>query len=183
MDFEQVLKALLAEFDRLRIRYAAIGGFALGVLGVPRATVDLDFLVHRDDLDTLHEILERLGYLRRVRTENVSHYDHRDAAWGALDFVHAFRRASLEMLGRAKEVPIFDGTATVRVAQAEDVIGLKVQAMVNDPGRRSGELHDIERLMRLHGGRLDWARIQAFYELFDLREEGQQMQRRFGHAE
>jgi len=87
------------------------------------------------------------------------------------------------MLKRANQVPIFDRAATVRVAQPEDVIGLKVQAMVNDPDRRIGELDDIQRLMRLHGDRLDWTRIQAFYEVFELGEEGQQMQRRFGHAE
>lgn len=50
VNFERVLEALLAEFDRRRIRYAAIGGFALGVLGYPRTTIDLDFLVHKDDL-------------------------------------------------------------------------------------------------------------------------------------
>jgi len=33
MDFELVLKALLTEFDRHQIRYAAIGAFALGFLG------------------------------------------------------------------------------------------------------------------------------------------------------
>jgi len=183
VDFEQVLKVLLTEFHRLQIRYAAIGGFALGVLGVPRATADLDFLVHREDLDELHEALGRLGYVRRVSTENVSHYDHPDASWGGLDFVHAFRKASLGMLERARAVSVFHGTTTVRVAQPEDVIGLKVQAMVNDPGRRSGEVDDIERLMRLYGARLDWTRILAFYELFELGEEGRQMQRRFGHVQ
>jgi len=39
VDFELVLKRLLAEFDGDRIRYAVIGGFALGVLGVPRQTL------------------------------------------------------------------------------------------------------------------------------------------------
>lgn len=183
MNFEQVLRALLAEFDRLQSRYAAIGGFALGVLGVPRATADLDFLVHRDDLDTLHDALTRLGYVRRVRTENVSHYQHPDASWGGLDFVHAFRKPSLEMLERAKQVLIFDGTATVRVAQAEDVIGLKVQAMVNNPDRRIWEQADIERLMTVHRERLDWTRILGFYELFELAEEGRELRRRFGYAE
>ena len=50
MDFALVMKTLLVEFDRLNIRCAAIGGFALGLLGAPRQTMDLDFLVHRDDL-------------------------------------------------------------------------------------------------------------------------------------
>ena len=48
MDFEQVLKTLLDGFDRLRIRYAVCGGFAL--------------LVHRDDMKSLHEAKRCGGY-------------------------------------------------------------------------------------------------------------------------
>ena len=40
MDFEKVLKALLAEFERRHIRYAAIGGFAIVTLGITRTTAD-----------------------------------------------------------------------------------------------------------------------------------------------
>jgi hypothetical protein len=87
------------------------------------------------------------------------------------------------MLGRVKHIPIFAGTQTVRVAQPEDVIGLKVQAMVNNPERRTRELADIERLMALYGPRLAWTRIQEFFELFDLGEEGHALKERFGHAQ
>jgi hypothetical protein len=117
VDFALVMKSLLAEFDRLNIRCAAIGGFALGLLGSPRQTMDLDFLVHRDDLSKL-----------------------------------------------------------------EDVIGLKVQAMFNDPTRRSQEVADIERLAMLYGQRLDWDRIEEFYDLFGLGEEAKALQDRFGYA-
>jgi len=55
VDFELVLNTLISEFSRLKIRSVAIGGFALGVLGAPRQTLDLDFLVHRDDLAKLDE--------------------------------------------------------------------------------------------------------------------------------
>ena len=182
MDFEHVLRTLLAEFSRLQIRYAAIGGFAMGVLGVARATMDLDFLVHRDDLDKLHGVLIPLGYQRLVHTENVSQYRHSDRLWGSVDFVHAFRKFSLAMLSRAKSYPVFGGTQTVRVVGPEDVIGLKAQAMVNDPDRRTQELADIERLMALYGQRLDWERIQEYYELFNLGEEAKQLKKRYGHA-
>ncbi len=183
MDFEHVLRTLLEEFRRLEIRYAAIGGFALGVLGVPRATMDLDFLVHRDDLDKLHGALAFFGYQRFVLTENVSQYRHSDGLWGSVDFIHAFRGASLAMLARAKSYPVFGGTQTVRIADPEDVIGLKVQAMVNDPDRRTQEIADIERLMGSYSGRLDWERIQEYYELFNRGEEGKQLRKRYGHAE
>jgi hypothetical protein len=45
MDFGAVLKAVAEEFTRAEIAYALIGGFAMAVLGVPRATGDLDRLL------------------------------------------------------------------------------------------------------------------------------------------
>jgi hypothetical protein len=182
MDFERVLKALLVEFRRHKIRYAAIGGFALGVLGYSRATMDLDFLVHRDDLEKLHERLTALGYERLMATENVSHYQHRVEAWGGIDFVHAFRKVSLSMLARARNYKVFGGKQTLRAAGPEDVIGLKVQAMVNDPERKPQEVADIEMLMRLYGAKLDWQRIADFYDTFGLKDEADRLKQRFGHA-
>ena len=182
MDFERVLKALLMEFERHQIRYATIGGFAIGILGVPRTTMDLDFLVHRDDMSKLHTALTSLGYQRLVHTENVSQYRHPDDVWGSVDFVHAFRKVALGMLDRTKSYPVFGGIQVVRVVDPEDVIGLKVQAMVNDPDRRTQELADIERLMTLHGQRLDWERIQEYYDLFNLGEEAKQLRKQYGHA-
>ena len=182
MDFERVLRALLADFDYQQIRYAAIGGFALGVLGVPRATIDLDFLAQRDDLDKLHIVLTPLGYQRYVQTENVSQYRHAETLWGSVDIVHAFRKAALGMLSRAKSFPIFGGAQEVRVINPEDVIGLKVQVMVNDPDRRPQEMADIERVMAAYGQRLDWQRIDEFYQLFDLSDDARRLRQRFEHA-
>jgi Uncharacterised nucleotidyltransferase len=182
VDFALVMKSLLAEFDRLNIRCAAIGGFALGLLGSPRQTMDLDFLVHRDDLSKLDETLTALGYQRVFHTENVSQYRHDTDAWGSIDVIHAFRQVSLAMLQRAKSYPAFGGTQSVRAVDPEDVIGLKVQAMFNDPTRRSQEVADIERLAMLYGQRLDWDRIEEFYDLFGLGEEAKALKDRFGYA-
>jgi hypothetical protein len=52
------------------------------------------------------------------------------------------------------------------VAGPEDVIGLKVRAMVNDPERKAQELADIETLMRLYRSKVDWNRIEEFYDAF-----------------
>lgn len=182
VDFELVLKRVLAEFDRDQIRCAVIGGFALGVLGVPRQTMDLDFLVHRDDLTKLDIKLASLGYERVFHTENVSQYRHRDGAWGSLDFIHAFRQISLAMLQRAKSYPVFGATQNVKAVDAEDLIGLKVQAMCNDSTRTAQERADIERLMTHYGKRLEWERIEEYYELFGLGEEAKRLRERFGCA-
>ena len=183
MDFELVLRTLITEFARLRIRCAAIGGFALGVLGVPRQTMDLDFLVHRDDLEKLDGALTALGYSREFQSENVSQYRHPDLAWGSVDFIHAFRNISLAMLERAKDYPALGGNQSLRTAQPEDIIGLKVQAMKNDPERWSLEQNDIERLMARYGSQLDWDRIQEFYDVFGLSEEARKLRGRFDRAE
>lgn len=181
MDFERVLRGLLPAFDRDGIRYGLIGGFALGALGVPRATADLDFLVHRDDLNRLDTILTFCGYVRAFGSENVSQYANPDDTWGAVDFVYAWRPISLAMLQRAIVKPIFLGTLQARVLQPEDVIGLKVQAMVNDPLRRPKETADIEALAGAYGARLDWPRLSEYYDLFGLRAEWEELRKR--HAQ
>jgi hypothetical protein len=183
MEFETVLRGLLTGLERDRIRYGVIGGFALGVLGVPRATLDLDLLVHRDDLASFHDLMVGLGYTRAVATENVSHYRHADEVWGAVDVLHAFRAPSVAMLARAHPVPVFGGAMTMAVLEPEDVIGLKVQAMANDPRRRAQDVADIEALMARYRTRLDWARIREYFELFGLSEDVAMLAERFGHAE
>lgn len=183
MDFEIVLKTLISEFARLKIRCAVIGGFALGVLGVPRQTLDLDFLVHRDDLEKLDKALTILGYSRVFHSENVSQYRHRDSAWGSVDFIHAFRNISLAMLDRAENYPALGGKQSLKTTQPEDLIGLKVQAMSNDPERMAQERNDIERLMARYGRRLNWDRIQEFYDLFGLGDEAKRLRERFDYAQ
>lgn len=165
------------------IRHAAIGGFALGILGTPRQTMDLDFLVNRDDLEKLDGVLSPLGYTLAFRSENVSQYNHREPAWGGLDFVHAFRTISVGMLDRAKSLPALDGKLLLKTAQAEDVIGLKVQAMFNDPQRRAQDQRDIEGLMERYGAQLDWNRIVSYYEAFGLAAEVHALREKFDHAQ
>jgi len=183
VDFELVLTRLLIEFSKHHIRYAAIGGFALGVLGAPRQTLDLDFLVHRDDLEKLDAALMDLGYRRVFQSDNVSQYRHPDLVWGSVDFIHAFRKISLAILERAREYPAVGGRQSLKTAQPEDLIGLKVQAIFNDPERKAQEQNDIERLMALYGRKLDWDRIEEFYGVFDSAAEAQKMRERFERAE
>lgn len=183
MDFERVLKTLLAEFERREIRYATIGGFALGALGAERTTKDLDFLIGRDDLDRVYEIMKGLGYLRYAQTANVTHYRHPDADWVSVDVIHGLRKHARDVLGRAKPYPIFGNALTIRVADPEDVIGFKVQAIANNPARHTQDAADIERLMEVYRDRLDWGRIQEYYDLFDMGDEARRLQERFGHAQ
>lgn len=50
MDFHLVRSTLLKEFDESEIKYAIIGGFALGLWEVTRATIDWELLREYFDL-------------------------------------------------------------------------------------------------------------------------------------
>lgn len=50
MDFKSVISNLLTAFERERVIYALIGGFAVSLWGYQRATVDIDFLVNSNDM-------------------------------------------------------------------------------------------------------------------------------------
>ncbi|MBI5208903.1 MAG: nucleotidyltransferase family protein [Elusimicrobia bacterium] len=179
MDFDLVLKRLLEGFERLKIRYAAAGGFAMGALGAARATKDLDFLVHQDDLAGLDLLMTSLGYRKVFQSANVTQYEGETVVWGFVDFIHAFRPIALDMLACAIEKPAWSGTGRVRVLRPEDVIGLKVQAMANEPKRKARDAVDIEALASANKETLDWERVAKYYRLFGLDKEFEEMK---GHA-
>lgn len=151
------------------MRYALIGGLAMAFRGVQRTTLDADFILLADDLDTCHSILESLGYRRAFHSENVSHYSAALPALGRVDLLHAFRPATLGMLQRAERLPL-TADCSIPVVQTEDLIGLKVQAACNDPTRADGDWSDIHQLVRYvgqSGQTLDWKLLGDYLALFD----------------
>lgn len=182
MDFDRVLGALLDGFERDKTRYALIGGCAMGALGAPRATADLDFLLHKDDMPAVHDLLLSLGYKRILHTENVSQYEGAHGPLGCLDFLHAFRKLGLEMLERALEKPLSAGKRRVRVVTPEDLIGLKIQGLSGDPQRRARDSADIEALAQACKNNLDWTRVKEYYVLFGLERDYEALRTRFPDA-
>lgn len=166
MDFKTVLRHLTASFDERGVRYALIGGLALSIWGVPRGTVDIDFLVNREDLPKVYEIMNALGYELRHSSENVSQFVSPLKIFGEVDFIHAFRTPSLIMLQRAVSMPIFSGLMQIRVIKVEDLIAFKLQAMKNDQSREPLDLADIEMLLSLRSGELDWKALREYFSLF-----------------
>lgn len=170
MNFRTITEKLLTSFEEHHIQYALIGGYAVGLWGVARGTLDMDFLVRRDDLEKLDRIMAALGYELRYRSENVSQYMASQALFGEIDFIHAFRAPTLRMLERASEKTIFSEVLSVRVLQPEDLIGLKIQAIANNENREHHDMYDIEELIRLHGDTLDWQLIEEYCVIFDRQD-------------
>ena len=180
MDFRLVLEKILAGFGKQDVRYALMGGFALGLWGVPRGTVDVDLLINRDDLEKVDVVLTGLGYRCEYRTKNVSQYVSPEKVFGEIDCLHAFRAASMEMLQRAVEKEIFKGRLRIRVLRPEDLIGLKIQAMANNESRRARDLADIEMLMGKYRSELDWDLIKTYFDMFEMGELARELRGKHG---
>jgi hypothetical protein len=179
MDFEKVLKNVIQEFSNQKISNALIGGFAISALGIPRATIDIDFLIQLKDCKKVKKILESLGYKCVFETENVSQYTSSSELFGEIDFIHAFRNTSLKMLQRAKKIKVFNNKLEISVLPPEDIIGLKLQASVNDKERKNREISDIESIMERFGKKLDWEIIKEHYALFNQKKEFEALKKKY----
>jgi hypothetical protein len=49
MDFIKVMENVTSQLDTAGVRYALIGGFAIALRGVQRATIDMDFILRLED--------------------------------------------------------------------------------------------------------------------------------------
>ena len=145
-------------------RVALIGGFALPFHGVRRATGDVDFLVEAHGADALHEALSAAGYETLHRSDDAANYRGRGVPLIGVDVLYARRPATLAMLDRAA---IPQAGADVPVVDVEGLIGLKLQALVNDPTRRRQDEADIVALLTLHLPSLDRALLDEYFALFD----------------
>jgi hypothetical protein len=180
VDFRRTLEAATTALAAEGIRFALIGGVALAALGAPRATGDIDFLTDGDRADDVDRILRGLGYAVLHRSADAANYVPGDPSLCRIDLLYARRAPSRAMLARAVPHAI-QGAAAIPVVQAEDVIGLKVQASSNDPRRLTLDLADIERLFVARPG-LDLARVREYFVLFDREAELDALLARIGYV-
>jgi hypothetical protein len=154
--FEQLIAALGA----LGVRFALIGGLALGPHKVVRATQDIDLLVDAGDADALDGTLVKLGYQCIHRSIDAGNYLRGDER---VDLLYASRPIARRLLLSAAELGTPLGAA--RVVSAEGLIGFKLQGLVNNP-RRTQDLEDIRALLRANHGTLQIGEVREYFRLF-----------------
>jgi hypothetical protein len=169
MNFKEVLTILLQRFSDSGVAVALSGGLALSTMGMFRFTRDIDFLLPVDNAEVVDRIMVDLGYEKQdFSTPEIVSYRSPLKVLGQVDFLLAKRAYTKAMLQRAKVVPVLNGALTVRTLLPEDVIGLKVQAIANDPGNRYAiDAPDIQQLLSLHRGSLNMELVREYFRIFE----------------
>jgi hypothetical protein len=167
----RALEDLAPVLDKHHGHCLVIGGIAVIARGVPRVTQDIDVAFSGADvtLRGLMADLERAGIAARIddalafaaesQVLLVRHTQtgvNIDASLAWLPF---------EMEAIAAATPAMVGPAKLQVAQAEDLVIYKAVAW------RPQDQQDVERLLVLHGARMDLARVRRH-----VRELGEAME-------
>ncbi len=182
MDFEAVSKMVMDQFGKHQVRCAIIGGFALHAAGFHRATVDIDFLVHVQDMPKVKATLAALGYDLKHESKDAANFWGKMDTLGNIDFIIAHRKYALAMLERSKPFEIVKG-CTVNVIVPEDIIGLKVQAFSNDPDRYRQDIADIYWLIKNYREQLDLNLLREYFGLFNCSDKLEQILKETNNAQ
>lgn len=67
-----------------------------------------------------------------------------------------------------------------KVLKIEDIIGFKLQAIVNNEKRRAIDLADIESLMELRGSQIDWSLVKEYFLLFEYNKLFNELKKKYG---
>lgn len=137
---------------------ALIGGLALSSLGVHRSTMDVDLLVEGKKKELAKQALENIGFKLFQETDEVLHF----TGVGLLDLLLANREPTQNML---KQAELFK-PLNIKCVKVEDIIGLKIQAYINDPKRALQDKADIDSLIQCNSD-LDWDKVKFYADLFN----------------
>ena len=158
MNLKATLKLAHSLLDQNNIDHALIGGLALACYGSTRATIDVDLLIHEEHKEKIKELFGKNGFNLVNETQEALQF----AGIGYVDVLLARRPISQKMLYNANT----QGPEGIHFLKTEDLIGLKIQAYVNDPSRELQDKADIQFLIEVVKD-LDWEKIKSYADLFN----------------
>ena len=164
--FVASIELVLSAARRKRIRVALVGGFALGFHGVLRATANVDFLVDTRGADALDAALVAAGAACQHRSADAASYATGRSGLAPVTFIFARRARAEEILARRAWRYLRNAKIRVPVVDAEGLIGLKLQALANQPDRVQ-HANDIEALVAAQTKPLKLRLLRDYYRLFE----------------
>jgi len=157
MDLKKTLETVNKALSDGGVEFALIGGMALATLGIHRATYDIDFLMDENDKEKCKKLMAGVNFKLEFESQEVLHF----SGIGKVDILLARRPLSKKMLEVAERSPIHH----IKCLLPEDIVGLKVQAFVNDPSRELQDKADIQSLFKMYP-QMNWQKVKMYADLF-----------------
>ncbi len=153
---EAAVVEVAAALDELRLPYMLIGGLAVALHGIPRATLDVDVTLWAEDVPEIASAIARwfkplpsdpAGFVAETRVLPVS-----TTSGIRADLVFAALPGERDIIRRARQIRINDHT--VKIATPEDLILMKLIS------ERTKDREDAVHLLRRFRGTLDRAYLE-----------------------
>lgn len=167
MDFIKIIRILSSHFTARNIPYMVVGGVALGIWGIQRATKDLDFMIRNLDKPTVDSIMKGEGYTLFNEAGGFVQYEHFLVVYGLVDYLLSRSPIGEAMINRAVEKDLGEDIGTIRVATPEDIFILK---MLPNSAKRPLDRQDLLDIRDFYRDRLDWSYIREYAKLLKLEE-------------
>ncbi len=147
-DVFKAMRKIARRLEELGIPYAVAGGMSLDAHGFRRLTIDLNILVSRESLRTIHDRLDGLGYIPPFAgSKNL-----RDTEFGVrIEFLVA---GEFPEDGKPKPVAFPDPAEVgidlggIRFLNLPTLVELKLASGMTNPGRLK-DLGDVQEVIRI----------------------------------
>ena len=143
-------------FEKAKIPYAVVGGYAVALHGAPRGTFDIDFAIKwsLQNLEKVQMTLQDLGLVSRLPIDAKALFMFKDEyitnrhliAWNFYDPVHPIDQVDISItydLAGAHTKTIKTSEGKIKVLARKDLIQMKRQS------GRPQDLEDIKSLEKL----------------------------------
>lgn len=126
-----------------------IGGFAVNHYGYSRQTLDVDFMIVSERLDSVRKIMVQEGFINVAVHENVVFFHVPDSVF-RVDFLRSDAETMRRLMVGARLVQVHG--YSLNVPDLKDLIAMKIFALSQAPARRMAkDLPDIAYLSVLNG--------------------------------
>jgi predicted nucleotidyltransferase len=149
MKYLNKFELVSTEMQRKKVSCILIGGFAINFYNVVRQTVDIDFLITKNDFEKILPALHVQGYKVMRQSEVFANLESSDRHLLALDYMFIDQDVFGKILKDGRKVQIAKGKFTI--PSLNHLIALKLHSIKGNPKRELKDLPDIVGLIENNG--------------------------------
>ena len=147
MDYPTIFHLIAGLTNKSRVSCVLIGGFAVNYYKVSRQTVDVDFLITKEDFDKISKELEKAGFKADSVEKVFARFRGNDYYLMDIDFMFVDKDTLDKIIKDGREISIAKQKFTV--PSLNTLIALKLHAIKhNQKLREYKDLPDIINLIR-----------------------------------